>query len=120
MKIKTDIFICTETWNIKSINLYKLDGYNLHYSEGNLNIADDVIVYVKKNVRYGVNIIKIAGMNVIRVDLIDQQNNKYIITTIYKLHSITISDFNLALEKYLKENSKIENQIIIGDMNVNL
>ena len=120
MKIKTDIFICTETWNIKSINLYKLDGYNLHYSEGNLNIADDVIVYVKKNVRYGVNIIKIAGMNVIRVDLIDQQNNKYIVTAIYKLHSIIIPDFNLALEKYLEENSEIQNQIIIGDMNINL
>ena len=55
MKIKTDIFICTETWNIKSINLYKLDGYNLYYSEGNLNIADGVIVYVKKNIRYDVN-----------------------------------------------------------------
>ena len=59
-------------------------------------------------------------MNVIRVDLIDQQNNKYIVTAIYKLHSIIIPDFNLALEKYLEENSEIQNQIIIGDMNINL
>ena len=40
MKIKPDIFICTETWNIKSVNLYKIEGYDLHYSEGTINIAD--------------------------------------------------------------------------------
>ena len=117
---KPDIFICTETWKIESINLYKIDGYDIYYSEGKVNIADGVIVYVKTEICKKVNIKQIDKLNVIEIEIKDVNNNNYLITAIYKLHCIEISDFLEALENYLIVNKKSNRQIIIGDININI
>lgn len=48
LKFDFDVIILTETWKVNDTNLYKINGYDLIYSEGNINQNDGV--YIKKDI----------------------------------------------------------------------
>ena len=51
MDTKPNVIVCTETWNVTSINLYKMQDYDIYYNNSRTNIADGVIVYIKNNLQ---------------------------------------------------------------------
>ena len=71
---KPDVFVCTETWIVESLNTNRLDGYDAFYSEGKFKAADGVVVYIKEKIHKIVNIIHINILNGVRIELIDKNN----------------------------------------------
>ena len=120
LKKKPDIIVCTESWRIQSINQFKLHGYQIYYTEGKRTRADGVIVYIRDSYDKSVEIIKLGELNVIRVELNDSYNNKYIITAISRLHCMKISSFITKLKNYLEKNKNYTKHIILGDINIDL
>lgn len=49
MRVKPHIVACTETWILESYQYYKLNEYNIYYNNSEINKADGVVLYVKKN-----------------------------------------------------------------------
>lgn len=48
LKTKFDIIVLSETWQIKDIDVFHLNGYTIEYSVGNLNQNDGVAIFIKK------------------------------------------------------------------------
>ena len=47
-----------ETWRIKNANFFKLEGYKMYHTEGDLSIADGIAVYVRNDVIENTEIIE--------------------------------------------------------------
>ena len=75
---------------------------------------------LKKIFKKTVNIFKINILNALRIELIDEKNNKYLITAIYRLHCTKIIEFVKSFGKYPDENNSNDKHIITGDLNIDL
>ena len=49
---------CVETWGIKNVIFFKLEGYKMNHTEGDLSIADGIAVYVRNDVIENTEIIE--------------------------------------------------------------
>ena len=76
IKKQPDVIVCTETWHIKSINLYRLDGYKMYHSESKVTSADGVLVYVKNNLSTRVKIFDLCNMKILQLELTDSNKKK--------------------------------------------
>lgn len=59
------IIICTETGSLVNINLYNIPGYRIYYNNGEINIADGVVIYVDKQVQHDVKTLNFNGFKVL-------------------------------------------------------
>lgn len=71
---KFDIICLTETWQIKNINDFRLNDYNIYYSEGMYNQNDGVIMYVRQEFEQEARTIKIGEIDAIECSVVI--NNK--------------------------------------------
>lgn len=61
--------ILTETWNITNINLFKIDGYEIIQSDNKLNKNDGILVYIKKELQYKYECIKVGLTNAVNLTI---------------------------------------------------
>lgn len=117
---KFEIIALTETWKIENIELYKLNGYNIIYNEGIYNQNDGVVVLIKDNLNFDVEINNIGPIKAIRIK-VNFFENTLDILCLYKSPALNDNDFLDHLEHYLESktfNSHIN--LILGDININL
>ena len=114
-----DIIVLTETWIVYNLNNFTINGYDILYNNSKLNQNDGVIVYVKSELNYSYDIVKIGPLiNAIQIKIDNDETTVYI-TALYRLHMIKIEQFIIDLRSYLKSNSYKEH-IFLGDININI
>jgi hypothetical protein len=117
-----DIIVCTETWNIVDPIYYNISGYNIIYNHGTLNQNDGTVIYVKDTIPAQDSIINIGPIKVIRVELTpnNYNNNIFGLTAIYRSPSTDPEIFINDLNTYIKENCTHPDEIITGDINIDI
>lgn len=116
-----DFIIFTETWQIQDTSIYNISGYNLIYNEGAYNQNDGTVVYIRSDLDYSFNIIKIGNLKSIQA-IINYDNRKIILTAVYRPPSTDPFDFINNLYNYL-QSLKTDNtnyQILTGDINIDI
>lgn len=115
---KPDIIICTETWKFLSLDKYAIDGYKIYHNNSVLNKADGVIVYVSENIKAVVSVANLGNLKVLEVEVESLDNEKVLVTGIYRLHQTKKETFNKDLEKYLKVHASSKVHYVFGDINI--
>lgn len=123
-KNKPSIIVCTETWKLKLPNLYNLDGYRMHYSEGDLTDADGVVVYMRNDLLWKVNTINLGQLRSEFIEVwnteTDVSKPQIVISAIYKINHINKKTFTVDLFEHVLGCRKYDSHIVIGDLNINL
>ncbi|KAJ8976052.1 hypothetical protein NQ317_012599 [Molorchus minor] len=122
-QFKFECIILTETFNIndKELHMFNIEGYQLIYNEGDINKNDGVIIYIRQNLNYNYDIIKINNINVIKLDILNIYKNDISILATYRSPDTSPTDFICALDTYLQNNKTETNySIFIGDINIDI
>lgn len=118
-KEKFEIIVLTETHIISDLQIYNLPGYDCVYSEGTFNRCDGIVVFVKESIKME-SIFKLIG-DVKCIELqIGENQQKFLLTCIYRSPSINGNLFVENFSDYLDLNKNRKKHIIIGDININL
>ncbi|KAJ8979456.1 hypothetical protein NQ317_006770 [Molorchus minor] len=115
-----DIILLTETWKIENPELYKLNGYNIIYNDGNYNQNDGVVLLIKEGLHFDYKIDNLGPIKVIRAELKVFEHHVDILC-LYKSPALDSNEFLSELEYYLEAkplNSCIN--LILGDINIDL
>lgn len=123
-----DIIVLTETFEIQDLALFKINGYNILYNEGNVNKNDGVVVLIKeylsyqhkvyklKNIKYNTNVI---DLNLLEIEISINSRN-VLLTCVYRSPNTCPNNFNKELSNYLKGIKKYYAHILTGDININI
>lgn len=117
---KPDIIICGETWSVSRPNFYNISGYNLFYNHGSVSIADGLIVYVKVGIIVRPSIKDLAGAKALVLEIRGACLRKTLLTAIYRPHAVDKTAFVDGLRGHLRDCSRHDNHILVGDINLNL
>lgn len=119
LKQKFDILVLTETFVLENPNIFRIEVYNMVYDYGSFNAHDGVLLYIKDDINFEEQIIKLGGMNILEVDL-KRNENKIKITAIYRSPASSEEIFFEYLNSYLSKVKLYDYHIITGDININL
>lgn len=119
--LSCDIIILSESWQIVS-NDFDIEGFKMYYSDGKYNQNDGVVVFIKSHLNIKmINNMTYAksGITLIRfiVSVVDRQ---YGISCVYRPPSTVLPYFIEDLENHLTNVCNQQNEILIGDININL
>ena len=120
LSIKPFYIICTETWQIKNSNFFEIQGYNMYYSEGELSIADGIVIYVRNDINETTEVIAVDKLKIIHTNITLNNSKSLQISSLYRSHQLPEITFINSLKKFLNENKNIKNHYIIGDFNINI
>ena len=118
---KFDCIILTETWKIECMSLYTLDGFEVVYTNGDLNQNDGVIAYIRNGISHSPKIVNIGCCKSIQLKIKTNAGNS-LITAMYRPPSTSPWVFNEDLNEYLENCSVgiVNYHLLVGDMNINL
>lgn len=119
LKINFDFLILSETWQVTNPDLFSIDGYKIYYNNGNINQNDGVIIYVKENIYHNVKIVTENDFKFIRLEFNVKKFNAAL-TGIYRPPEYNVDLFLKIFDTYLSKYSKFEQEIIIGDINIDI
>lgn len=114
-----DVIVLSETFNVLDINLFRINGYNVIYSEGNYNKNDGVLVHIKESIPYTYSLIKLGESTGIKIQFI-YNNKSFIISAVYRPPSTNIELFNKQLWEYLAGLGDCECSVLVGDINIDI
>lgn len=120
LQCKFDVIILTETWQLANSDIYNIKGYNSYYNKSNFNQNDGVMIFVKSDYAQIEKIVNLSfNYNIIRLE-ITVNHKKFGLTSIYKPPKYNCSLFINELREHIKVNCNLENEIIAGDLNINI
>lgn len=114
-----DLIALSETWRICNHENFKLEGYDTLYNDGNINQNDGVIVFIRNSLNYNYQIININQIKCIKL-YITVYDKVFGVNVLYRPPSVDIEDFNINFRNFLAQYCKNQNEIIVGDININL
>lgn len=120
LKIKPDVIVCTEVWKLIHYQYYKMKDYKLYYNHGDINKNDGVVVYIRENIEHTSDTVVAGKLKIINTCITLNNNKQLEISSLYRSHGLTCTEFNLNFKNYLEQKRKIRNHIIIGDFNINI
>ena len=120
LEIKPFAIVCVETWQVKNEQLYNLPGYNLYYNEGDVSIADGVIVFVRDSIEHEAEIIEVDKLKILNIKLIMGNGKSFELSSLYRSHEIQKLEFIKSFEKFLQSKKDCTNHYIVGDYNIDL
>lgn len=92
----------------------------MYYNESKLNRSDGVVVYIKENITESTNIEIYDRLSIINTKIrIDNEKNLEI-SSIYRSHDISKTEFILSLEAFLRTKLNVKNHYIVGDFNIDI
>lgn len=118
MNSKPNIIVCSETWKINSLSLYKIEGYNAFYNQSYLNKADGVLMYVEDNINATVSIEEVNSLKILNATIKGDNDDMIKISGIYRSHKIPKLEFINCMNEFIINNKLLKNHYIIGDFNV--
>lgn len=104
---------------MESVALYKIDGYKNYYSNGNLNKADGVMIYIDESIEETTETVTIGEIKALKT-LITVNSRKTYITSIYRTHEVSRAVFLVQLDRYLHSFKNGVGHCIIGDLNIDI
>lgn len=114
------IIVLTETFQVEDTKPYQLNGYDLVYNEGKVNLHDGVFVYVSRAIEYKYEIISLGEIRSIQLNL-TFNNRKVCLTAVYRPNPTCPKLFNTHLHDYLGTiKGNIDYSVLIGDININI
>lgn len=114
------IVVLTETFQVEDTKPYKLDGYDLLYSEGKINSHDGVFVYIAKTIKYKYKIVSLGEVKCIQVGF-SFNRKKICLTAVYRPNPSCPKLFNTYLHSYLETiEGNVDYSMLIGDININI
>jgi len=125
LKIGFDIIVLSELW-VYNLELYKniLPGFNFHFNIDTTNQASGIGIFISSELDYDCQLdFQIGGCEYIQIQVNvfhKTIKHKYYLHCIYRHPGPLHPSFNNDLENYIKKCKKINKQIIIGDININI
>ena len=119
IKNKPDIIACTETWLLPIDKYHNIEGYNIYYNSSQINKADGVAMYIKKDLLHKPQIETYNELKILSTT-INLNGNDFKISTIYRCHDLPEQNFLQSLNEFLLNNKKIQNHCIMGDFNIDI
>lgn len=118
--IKPCVIVCTETWNVQSTSLFKLQGYNIYYNEGEINKADGVAMYLREDIIADTTTVIIDNIKILRSEMQLKGGDTLTISSFYRSHDLSKFNFVSSIKKYLTDNRNTVNHCLIGDFNMDI
>lgn len=112
--------VCVETWTVKHSNFYILPEYKMYYNDSTVSKADGVIVYILKEIVENTEIHLYDRLKIMNTKIKMKNDIPIEISTIYRSHKLTKSEFISSLNNYLITMKNAKNHYIIGDFNIDL
>lgn len=120
LKIKPCIIICTETWNLDHIELYKINNYRVYYNNSRINKADGVAIYIREDINETTEILTINKLKILKTKITLVNKSELVISALYRSHDLHKTEFLLSIKELIKLNKKYKNNMIIGDLNIDI
>lgn len=122
LKSKPQIIVCSEVWTLNCPYLYNIDNYYLYYNESKINIADGVVIYIRKDINHNVSIVKYGRSTILNCSIRLADECKILVSGMYRCHDIAETDFidSIRLLMSKTDRKKFKHHFIVGDYNMNL
>ena len=114
-----DVIICTETFEISSENYFQIDNYDMYHVNSGINRNDGSCIYVKHDIPHSNASVDIGRLKAIFTK-INTNSGEIYLTSLYRPHETSKRNFILDLQKYLSDNSLLENHFFLGDINIDI
>lgn len=111
LETKPKIIVCTETRVLEYFNFFKLTGYKIYYNNSDINITDGVVIYIHETVDEHTVIIKEGRLSILNTIINLNNNDKLVISALYRAHDIPKIEFIRELKNYIT-NTKKKTKII--------
>lgn len=119
LNFSCDIIILTETWHIENIKDYNIVNYNMYYNESKFNQNDGVIIYINNKILSKIEHKKLSEVTISKIHF-TLNEIKYNIFAIYRPPSTNVMNFIAELNDFLCFGSKVEFNMLIGDINIDI
>lgn len=119
LNVNFDLIAFSETWKLVNHENFELAGYTTLYNFGDFNQNDGVLVFIKNSLNFTYEIINIDQIKCLRI-CIKKMPKNYFVTVIYRSPASDVESFNINLNTYLTEKCIYQDEIILGDININI
>lgn len=117
---KFDVIVLGETFKLLDISFFGMVGYNMLYSQSEVNRNDGVVVYVREDLKCECEVVSFDDIRVMNIYFVEG-NKKFLITPIYRPCETCPDKFNACMENYLKTQKKnYDYHVIVGDTNIDI
>ena len=113
-----DIIVLTETWLDHDFG-FEINGYKKFVKINKYNKCDGIVVYFKDDIRVSLNNTDISHCNSIHFNLM-LNDIPIVLTAIYRSPNSCKNDFLNEYERFLLLSKRVNNHIIVGDMNIQI
>lgn len=122
IQTKFECIVLTETFHVECVSSYKLDNYDMVYSDGSFNRNDGVIVYLKSSLIHSTRKMAIAYCTALESTIQFDINRKIVITSLYRSPAGDKEEFIKGLANYLEhtKHTSTDQHYLVGDMNLNI
>lgn len=101
------------------LQVLKIDGFTALYNEGALNKNYAVIVYIKNDIHFTLEVKKLGDLSLLELSA-EIESQKVTLSAIYGSPSKCPRKFNLDLHQYVPAVKENDMHIITGDINIDL
>lgn len=115
-----DVLVLSECYQLDSYAEFSIQGYTTHYSHGDINKNDGVLMLIKNHLNADISFHKLNNTKItVSKIMFDYDNITYSISCIYRSPHTLVDLFIDDLNEYLSH-AKRDIEIITGDININL
>lgn len=115
-----DVIVLGETFKIHDVALFGMEGYNMLYSESEVNKNDGVVVYVREDLRCECRFVLVDKMKIMNV-IFAEGGKTFVITPIYRPYETSPIEFVNGLDSFLSDQKyECDYHVIVGDTNVDI
>lgn len=116
-----DVIVLSESWQIANDQMFNIPGYTMFYNNADINKNDGTIVYIRSNLSFEVDTIKLhySRVTVSRVKL-NVNNMLFSLYCMYRPPSSSIPLFVRDVETLLSVKTGSQIDVLVGDININL
>lgn len=117
---RPEIIVCSESWYLEIFEFYNLPNYKIYYNQSHVNKADGVVIYIHNYLTESTKTETINNVKFLITNLTTKNGKNVNITSLYRCHDISKTDFVNAVDSYIKANEHSKNHLVIGDFNLDI
>jgi len=119
-KVNIDIIILSETFTLSDVNFFNIDGFTIHYNEGDFNKNDGVVLYARSSMSIvSVETVKFSQITLLR-SVFSFNGIMHGVTAFYKPPPASADIFIAEFSEFLSNLNKNAIEVYVGDVNIDL